>query len=974
MGRQECLPHLHTGLWHSPSTGVIGLWSGRSEDEIQNGIHCMLTPRNLIATLQCHILPPASRPFTIDLALAAGFFGAWLALCGFDPLVAAAMDKLQLAVSPGPYQLRWPPLGAILIGIAGLVLAWIRHCFLGAGTDLQERLQRATLLAGALLAVRLLALFDPLVYVFPFLTILWSPHALWALALVFLGYVHLPSLGTRKPLRTGYVAGALFAVCLPLYTLYALYFCQVTMLHGDEGQYLRVTQSLIHDGDMDLANNLGIEQVKEFHVRDFAVHKSPTSPEGRVYLAHPIGLSVALVPAYWLGLEAWKNPRLSVALFIALLASISIPLLFIYLARLGAEPWAALLATVVISVTGPYLHFSNQIYPEIPAIAIVLATLIVLAHWQIPCGRYQSLGRWEITLLGLLTLLLCCLPLLHPRLGPLGLFCGALVLLQAWRNPRRWWALSTIGLVVAGGLYVLLAYHYALSEDWLGPLRPGSGAWGENPIDIANWKFSLAGQWLRVDRGVLTMSPIFFIGFFGLLTLARLGDRRLLIAASMYVTTAGICGLHTMSVHGFEFPGRYMVTALPVLAIGLAWGLPPVLRRATTGFIITLALVISIESVLHTLVLPELEYNAKNLPGRSINHFYPLQMHFFGAEQQDLPLLDILFWGVLACALLFRPRRIALRAAIVGAASLAPFVWGQTDTLASRLQRVRSPYMPVLADKIEPMRFEFNVPLEPLNEQSADSEGRLRTRPGKTPAGKVGYSRMFMPLLGVPHRGFYLLNFRGLRVNAPEGQISGYLTLSRRYSLPAVSNWSTQTNYPLIGGSVDGDQSLIFDISRPSLCYIHTLYTGTGELSLDGIRARLLPSRVLPRPKLTEIERVGHDKREQPIRAVHRFRDIPAGQYRVRFNLTGSTFGRFFERYPAPIKTAVYTLPPPARPITQGAHPPWWLSIPFAGEEVYELRFILGKAQDVHVLLQYDGKSDLDLTETVLYRETFDHR
>ena len=934
----------------------------------------MLDPRNLIAILKRHIVPPASRSFLVDLGLAAGFFCAWLVLCGFSPVVAAAADELRLAVRTGPYRLQWPPLGPAVIGIAGLVLAWIRYRFLGAGTNLQERLQRAILLAGALLALRLLALFDPLVYVFPYLTLLWSPHALWAVALVFLGYIHLPSLGARKPLRTAYVAGALFAVCLPLYTLYALYFCQVTMLHGDEGQYLRVTQSLVHDGDMDLANNLNFEQVREFHVRGFAVHKSPISPEGRVYPAHPIGLSVALVPAYWFGLEAWDNPRLSVALFMALLAGISIPLLFIYLARLGAAPWAALSAAVVISVTGPYLHFSNQIYPENPAIAIALAALIILAHWQVPHGRYQSLGRWEITLLVLLTLLLCCLPLLHPRFGPLGVFCGALVLLQAWRNPRRWLALSTIGLVVAGGLYGLLAYHYALGGDWLGPLRPGSGAWGENPMDIANWKFSLAGQWLRFDRGVLTTSPIFFIGFFGLLTLARLWDRRLLIAASIYVTTAGVCGLHTMSIHGFEFAGRYMVTALPVLAIGLAWGLPPVLRRATTGFIVALALVISIESVLHAFVLPELGYNATNLSGRSINHFYPLQVHAFGVEQRSLPLLDILFCGVLACALLFRPRRIALRAAIVGAAALAPFVWGLTDTSASRLKLARSPYMPLLADEIKPLRFKLKVPLEPVVDSATGSDGELRARNGYTPAGLVGYSKIPMPLLGAPHPGIYRLDFRGLQVKSPDREISGYLTLTRRYTVPAVSEWGTSSNYPLTGGKIEGDQSLVFEVHRHRICYIHTHYTGTGDLTLEGIRATFFATPYPPEPKVSEILRKTHETHESPILAVHRIRNLPEGIYRVRFNLTGSTFSRFFERHPAPIKTAVYTLPPPARPLVEGAHPPWWLSIPFAGDEARELRFILDKTQDVHVLLEYDGKAELDLTEIVLYRETYDHR
>lgn len=299
----------------------------------------MLAHRSLIETLQRQVMPPASRPFAVDLGLAFAIFCAWMALCGFDPLIAAATDELRLTVSTGPYQLRWPPLGPTVIGFAGLALAWIRHRFRDAKTDLQERLQRVSLLAGALLALRLLSLLDPLVYVFPFLTILWSPHALWALGLVYLGYLHVPSSDTRKPFRTTYAACGLLAVCLPMYVLYALYFCQITMLHGDEGQYLRVTQSLVHDGDMDLANNLSIEQIKEFHVRDFHVASAPASPEGKVHSQHPIGLSVPLVPAYWWGLETWKHPRLATALFMGLLASMCVPLLYVYLNRLGASPW-----------------------------------------------------------------------------------------------------------------------------------------------------------------------------------------------------------------------------------------------------------------------------------------------------------------------------------------------------------------------------------------------------------------------------------------------------------------------------------------------------------------------------------------------------------------------------------------------------------------------------------------------------------
>ena len=425
--------------------------------------------------------------------------------------------------------------------------------------------------------------------------------------------------------------------------------------------------------------------------------------------------------------------------------------------------WAAVAATGIMAVTGPYFYYSNQIYPEIPAIAIVLVVLLAMVHWQIPGGKYRCMGPGEPLILGLLTLLLCCLPLLHPRYVPLGLLCGAVLLLQAWHSPKRWLALFLIGLVVAGGLYAVIAYHHAFSNDWLGPLRPGIGPWGEDPFEIGTAAISIPGQWLHARRGILNTTPIYFFALIGLLTLSRLRDRRVLIAIVLFAATAGIWSLHTVWVGGHDLPGRFMMTALPMLAMGLAWGLPPLLRRATTCFLVAVVLAISLESVLHTLMLPETGYKGNNLLGRSIARFYPFQLHFFGSEQQDLPLLDLIFWGLLAGALFFRPRHVGLRVAVIAVAGLAPLLWSWTDALTSRFEHSRSPYMPLLSDKIEPLRMEYDVPLEPVGENSSDLEGRLRARSGHTPAGKIGYSRLFMPLTGVPQRGIYLLNFRGLR-------------------------------------------------------------------------------------------------------------------------------------------------------------------------------------------------------------------
>ena len=926
----------------------------------------------------------SARPFSLDLGLALGILCAWLALSGFEPLIAAATNKLRLVVTTGAYRLQWP-LGPAAFGVAGLVLAWLRYRFFASGPQLQERLQRATLLAAALLALRLLSLCDPLTYFFPFLSLLWSPHALWAVALVFSGYIHLPTESGRVAPRTdAYIAAALLVLCLPLYFLYALYFCQITMLHGDEGQYLRVAQSLLHDGDMDLANNLGAEHTGEFHVREFEVHKAPASPQGKVHSVHPIGLSVGLVPAYWWGLTHWENPRLASALFMVLLASLCVPLIFLYLMRLGAERWAALLATGIMALTGPFFHYTNQLYPEIPALLVALVTLLALAHWQVPGGSYRSLGRWEVPLLGVLTLLLCGLPFLHPRYTPLGLLCGTGVLLQAWHSPQRRFALSIVGLVIAAGLYTLIAFHYAFSDDWMGPLRPGSGAWAEGALNMAIWPISLPGHWLHVDKGILNSWPIYFFSLFGLLALARLRDRRVAVAIGLYAATAAINGLHSKWGLGFGFPARFLVTALPVLILGLAWGLPLLRRAATTSFLAALALAISIEGVLNILVLTEAGYEGRNLISRSVNHFYPLHQHFFATDQQAMPLLDMAFWGLLAAALFFRPRH-GLRWAVIAAAAFAPFLWSRSDVLAARLPQSLSPYMANLSLKVASHR--LDIRLRPRAD-ATQPDGSLRARPGATKAGIVNYSQIGTPLPGV-----YQLTFPGLRVEPSDGQVSGHLIISHRSTLKTVSPWANLSSYPLIGGAVRDDYSIAFQIDRPGICYFYSEYSGHGELTLEGLHISFTPTH--PEPQLAEIHRFAPKAEETQAH----FSNLSKGHYRVRFNLTGSTFARFFERSPALLRTAVYagpaspdqfadirslwfsmdaynwgtvSSPDYRRPLTEGIHPPWWLSIPFAAGRASELRFVLTQPQDVYCLYHYDGPADLTLTDIVLYRETFD--
>jgi len=255
---------------------------------------------------------------------------------------------------------------------------------------------------------------------------------------------------------------------------------------------------------------------------------------------------------------------------------------------------------------------------------------------------------------------------------------------------------------------------------------------------------------------------------------------------------------------------------------------------------------------------------------------------------------------------------------------------------------------------------------------------------------------MSIPLLNIPHPGLYLLKFPGISVSAPDGQVTGHLAISHGYTVQAVSLWATRSSYPLIGGQVNGEFPIIIEVDQPGVHYIYAEYSGYGELAMHKIYATFIPRQF--HPQITEINRYAHDDEEGPIKAGAHFPNLPKGHYRVRFNLKGSTFGSFFERNPIPIKTAVYASsgdpdhlqdmvyqwfgterynwitarsPNYLRPLKEGVHPPWWLSIPYAADQVRELRFFLPHPQDVWLILHYDGPEEIDLTDIVLYRETF---
>ena len=139
------------------------------------------------------ISPDPQRSLLLDFCLAISVLCAWFFSAGIEVQVAGSIEALKLVVSPTGWRGDWP-FGPWLIGTISLLLCYARihRSSAEATIYLQERLQRITLFALLLCLVRMAALWSPLTALLPILTLLWTPHATWALALAFLCYIHWP--------------------------------------------------------------------------------------------------------------------------------------------------------------------------------------------------------------------------------------------------------------------------------------------------------------------------------------------------------------------------------------------------------------------------------------------------------------------------------------------------------------------------------------------------------------------------------------------------------------------------------------------------------------------------------------------------------------------------------------------------------------------------------------------------------------
>jgi len=318
---------------------------------------------------------------------------------------------------------------------------------------------------------------------------------------------------------------------------------------GDEPHYLVVTQSLLTDHDLAIANN---------HARGdyLAYFQAPLKPDYRVtgrngviYSIHPVGVSALIAPAFAL----WGYRGASV--FLALLAAAAVTLTWRTVERETASASAATVAWLAVATSAPFLLHSFAIYPECAA---ALAVMIGIGR------QVRDVSRTDALLRGVA---LAALPWLGTKYAPMSAVSIALLL---WRLPSR------NRVAVAAPYVASLALWFAFFWWLYGTPSPSAPYGGSQPMSLGTLAAGLPGLFVDQEYGAVANAPALGLALVGMWRLMR-GDAEqrwlALTAAAPLAALAVTAGSFPHWWGGASPPGRDLVAMLPLLGvrIGSLW-------------------------------------------------------------------------------------------------------------------------------------------------------------------------------------------------------------------------------------------------------------------------------------------------------------------------------------------------------------------------------------------------------------------
>lgn len=341
--------------------------------------------------------------------------------------------------------------------------------------------------------------------------------------------------------RAAVIAALMYALLIPAMLR--------TPIDGDEPYYLLATESLIHDHDLDLANqyrNLAHSQTGRTDLGPQL--GDPAGPHGERPSRHEPFLPLLMIPGYLLG--GLRGAIATIALFGVLLVRSTVRMM----EDEGIDDATIRAVFPFFAFAPPVLFYTARIWPEVPGAWFFVEGLRGV--------RQRRPKRWMPAILGLVLLKLRFL------------LAGAPLAALAFRRKRVLWIVLVL-VAIPAAIVFSISGSVTNVHHWRELL----------PYAPKNYLIGLCGLLVDGAAGIAFQAPFYLLGIAALLRWRRMpeGFRLGMIAAALYILYL----LPRSEWHGgWSPPLRYIVFIMPVLALGAAamW------ERVPAGLVALLAL------------------------------------------------------------------------------------------------------------------------------------------------------------------------------------------------------------------------------------------------------------------------------------------------------------------------------------------------------------------------------------------------
>ena len=351
---------------------------------------------------------------------------------------------------------------------------------------------------------------------------------------------------------------------------------------GDGPHYLMVTQSLVADGDLDVANNYAADEGRLFGADGLGPgHFMQATPDGRHLPVHDIGLSILVLPAYRVAravaplvpAPVLKRFRMPPGLFVYSVVCLFMLLItclaWWFVARALREYLSGgmvALVVLVIALAPPLIANGSAVFPEV--LALLVVALVVA----------KCYGREKLPL-PMLLFAIGCLPWFHRKF--VAVAAGLLVLLvlqnrDDWRRHLGRRSIEVLSLAVLPTA-LLLVWTYWIWGSLGGPLTEG-----HVPLSLST--FIIGGPGIFFDRefGVVPWAPAILLLPLAWALAGKRGLPLLVPALLIYVPNAA----HDQWWGGWGPVGRFLVPEAPLAALAVALAPVSALPRTLLRFLV----------------------------------------------------------------------------------------------------------------------------------------------------------------------------------------------------------------------------------------------------------------------------------------------------------------------------------------------------------------------------------------------------